>query len=78
MSRMNKVRIVETKDGWRLSWEPGQDEDHPSAVEALSAVRERDRVLAEAGTVVITVIEWEPNTRIGRAAVRVLQEQPYR
>ena len=65
------VQIEETDSGWRLRWDQQDFEDHTSAVQALQAVKDRDRVMAKRMTV-LTTIEWTVTSDIGRAVVKVL------
>lgn len=70
----NTVRIIETPetDGWLLAWSPEDTERHGTAMSALLAVRERDRVLAQASLVVVTTISWEPKSAVGRHVVHAI------
>lgn len=77
---MNTVRIVErnTVSGlrWRLHWDATTRQNVATAVDALAAVRARDAQLVEAGAgMAMTVIEWEPRSRAGKAVVSMLARQ---
>ena len=61
--------IRETKRGWLNG---GTRRYHKTAALALQAVRRRDNDAATDDRVVVTVITWEPSTRVGALVVRVL------
>lgn len=73
--RTSTVEIEEARDGseWVLRWDPGLEERHPAAADALKAVRDRDRVMADAGFSVISTVRWTAHTGVGQLVVRVLQ-----
>jgi hypothetical protein len=61
--------IQEQPDGRWLNRTTGRY--HKSAVQALQAVRRRDKACAKgAYGAIVTVIEWHPRTRIGTAVVK--------
>lgn len=70
----NMVRIIEAPEteDWILAWSTQDTERHGTAMSALLAVRERDRVLAQASLVVVTTISWEPKTPVGRHVVHAI------
>ena len=63
------VQIVECEHGWRLNEYGGA---FASAGAALEFVKMSDRIKAKNNKNIVTVIEWLPTTRIGRAAVKTL------
>lgn len=70
---VTKVTITELPDGWRLAWSDQDSEVHPTAVQALQAVKDRDQVMVNAGArMMVTTVEWEPRTAVGRAVVNVV------
>lgn len=73
--RASTVEIEEARDGseWVLRWDPGSEERHPSAADAMNAVRSRDRVMADAGFSMVTTVRWTAFTPVGRLVVRALQ-----
>lgn len=69
------VRIVERTNhlGWRIHWSPGCAEDHETAIAALTAVKDRDKLLVNSGhAAVVTTVEWEPSSRVGKAVVAAI------
>lgn len=72
MVKANRVQIVEQPTDWLLRWSATEAETHATAVEALRAVQDRDKVLAAAGISVVTTIEWTCHTRVGCAVVGAL------
>lgn len=76
---MNRVNIVErnttTDLRWRVKWSDGRATVHATAVDALNAVKARDNALVETGVgMAMTVIEWEPRTKVGKAVVSVISK----
>lgn len=71
--RRRAVRIAECPNHWELTDNYGLRENHPTAAEALRAVKACDAILAASGISVITVITWEPTTSMGQRVVRALQ-----
>jgi hypothetical protein len=64
-----RVTVTELADSWRVTWDDGSVADLPTAFESLEAIKERD---ASSGESVVTVVTWEPTTRVGSAVVRAL------
>jgi hypothetical protein len=73
--KTSNVEIHE-RDGeprWVLVWSDSAVEYHETAVAALSAVRERDRVLVEGGVpMALTTVSWYPCTSVGTKVVQVI------
>jgi hypothetical protein len=65
------VSIKETKTGWENET---TGETYGSASEALSSIQKSDRESASKakGTPIVTLINWQPTTRSGTAAVRTI------
>ena len=69
--------ITEQNDGWLLQWSGTDKAEHyAAAANALQAVKDMGRMLAKAGHSVVTVLTWEPKTRLGGQVVRALQDAP--
>ena len=64
------VTIRETSDGWEVS---RGNLFANTAAEALNCVKQQDQELASRGISNITVITWEPTTRLGRRVIKALQ-----
>lgn len=77
---MSRVRIYERPEQaelrWGISWSPHQVPTYVgTASEALTAVKARDAALVEQGAgMAVTVIEWEPKTKVGKAVVSVISK----
>ena len=72
-TRFSRVRIEERTTDWLLTWDADTGaEDHPTAVDAQRAVLMRDRLLAKSGIGMVTIIDWRPNTWVGREVVKAL------
>ena len=75
--RVISVTIYENRetDRWHLHYTGHADnsESHPTAAEALTAVQEMRRVLANAGFSTAINVLWRPSTTIRRQVVKALQ-----
>lgn len=69
----NTVVIEESRGGWRLRWNAADEEYQPTAADALAAVKEMARILADGGINSMVTIEWKPRSRVGWRVVRALQ-----
>lgn len=70
--RASRVTITEQPEGWLLNWGGGDTEHHDTATAALNAVRDRDRIMADADVLVVTTIEWNAHTSVGLTVVRAI------
>lgn len=68
------VQVEELPAGWRVSW-PHRRHMYSTAAAAAAAIKRRGRLQAGKGVgggAVITVIEWQPLTAVGRAVVKAI------
>ena len=72
-----KVRIVEQEDGRWLKQDLlyGKEAYHKTAHHALDSIRRKDRQLAKSGRMVVTTIEWNYTSEVGRLTAQVLAEK---
>lgn len=70
-TQQRTVTIKETKTGWRNET---TGETYDSATKALNSIQKADRESAtrSKGTPIVTLINWQPTTNIGTAAVRTI------
>lgn len=66
---MPKVEIIETPTGWRDS----DGNEHETAPAALAHVRAASAERARVTGRDVTVVSWQPTTRVGRLIVKALQ-----
>lgn len=74
------VRIVErqvthpeVEDRWLVVWDDAPAQTKKTAIEAQQAVKARDEErVAQGADAAVTVIEWEPRTRVGKAVVAAI------
>lgn len=61
------------KRHWRIDWTPEVSTKHPTAMDALNAVKVNDREqVAHGYDASVTTIEWNPRTQVGKAVVAAI------